>query len=461
VSALPGQVRLFSAPALDAQQVAPVLADDDNDRTSPSDAFAPFTALLLGVAFGLSLWLVCWLQAPLVVRIAVPLTALAVALPVAVLTDPGRVMRRHRRRRVTSGVAPLAVAVIAVILLAAFTERGLGNGLLCAAAAAVVALTTTDLRFGSRRLRIACFCSGAETATLRRAMRHHAIDLVYYNDLSAGGSVSGDGLNSALRCTRPDVAIFGARQLSSADYRVTQQIAELYAHGTRVRTLGEFIEEFGGRVPTEGLAVRWFLHDVTAVHKGWYRAVRAVVDALAGVVLCVLLLLLLPFVALAIKLDTPGPVFYRQVRVGHQGKLFRVVKLRTMVVDAERGGMRFAARNDDRITRVGAFLRRSRLDELPQAWNLLKGEMTLIGPRPERPEFVTMTTQHTPFYGFRHIVRPGLTGWAQITEGYTSDLAGTIRKLERDLYYLRHQGLQLDLRIAVETVRCMAKLGGR
>jgi exopolysaccharide biosynthesis polyprenyl glycosylphosphotransferase len=165
--------------------------------------------------------------------------------------------------------------------------------------------------------------------------------------------------------------------------------------------------------------------------------------------------------AIAIRLETPGPALFRQERVGLGGRTFRVLKFRSMYVDAEKDGKpRWASANDPRITRVGRFLRRTRLDELPQVFNVLKGEMSFVGPRPERPFFVEQLTQQIPFYGARHTVKPGITGWAQVRCSYGASVEDATRKLQFELYYVKNHTLFLDLVILVETVRVVLSGAG-
>ncbi len=182
---------------------------------------------------------------------------------------------------------------------------------------------------------------------------------------------------------------------------------------------------------------------------------------MAGCLGCILLLLILPVVGLAIRLDDAGPIFFWQRRVGLRGRTFRLLKFRTMVVDAERDGPRWAAVDDERVTGVGRFLRACHLDEAPQFWNVLKGEMSLIGPRPERPEFVVDLERRIPLYRKRFQVRPGLTGWAQVNCPYGSSVSGAALKLDYDLHYIRHQSLLLDFRIVMLTVRAALRFSGR
>jgi len=157
------------------------------------------------------------------------------------------------------------------------------------------------------------------------------------------------------------------------------------------------------------------------------------------------------FVALAIKLDSWGPVFYRQERVGQDGKTFTMLKFRSMRNDAEENGPKWAAINDDRITRVGRFIRKYRLDEIPQMINVLKGDMSFIGPRPERPIFVDKFAKEIPYYPQRHVVKPGISGWAQIRYPYGASKEDALEKLKYDLYYIRHFSIFFDISIILET----------
>jgi exopolysaccharide biosynthesis polyprenyl glycosylphosphotransferase len=171
--------------------------------------------------------------------------------------------------------------------------------------------------------------------------------------------------------------------------------------------------------------------------------------------------LLIPLLALAIRLDSPGPVFYRQVRSGRGGKPFSIIKFRTMFTDAEKDGKpRWAMEDDPRITRAGRFLRKTRLDELPQIFNILKGDMSIVGPRPERPEFVAELSQAIPFYQVRLTVKPGLTGWAQIHAEYGNSVEDALVKLQYDFYYIRCWSLWLDLYTMFKTVYVVFKLQG-
>jgi lipopolysaccharide/colanic/teichoic acid biosynthesis glycosyltransferase len=163
---------------------------------------------------------------------------------------------------------------------------------------------------------------------------------------------------------------------------------------------------------------------------------------------------LLPFIILAIRLDSTGPIFYTQTRVGKGGRLFKVVKFRTMRHDAEAlSGPKWAGDRDPRVTRVGKFLRASRLDEIPQLWCVLKGDMAFVGPRPERPEFIELLSKEIPYYGVRHMVRPGITGWAQVKYKYGRSVEDSREKLQYDLFYIKNVSIGLDLVIMFQTIK--------
>jgi lipopolysaccharide/colanic/teichoic acid biosynthesis glycosyltransferase len=184
-------------------------------------------------------------------------------------------------------------------------------------------------------------------------------------------------------------------------------------------------------------------------------------DVAAAALLGALAILLTPFVALAIKLDSAGEIFFRQKRTGKGGSEFDLIKFRTMRQDAEAQGAQWAAEKDSRITRVGGFMRKTRIDELPQLWNVIKGEMSLVGPRPERPEFVQELAQSVPFYGARHLVKPGLTGWAQINFRYGASVDDAMEKLQHDLYYIKNRSVSLELSILLKTVGTVLRYEGR
>ncbi len=235
--------------------------------------------------------------------------------------------------------------------------------------------------------------------------------------------------------------------------------------GFHVTTMPALYEQVLGRVPVEhaGRNLNAVLPvDGRGPAERLFALLKRAGDLFTGVVGLIPLALTVPVVALANTLTSPGPLFYRQTRVGKGGRPFQVLKYRTMRPDAEAAtGAVWAGADDPRVTPAGRWLRKSRLDELPQIINVLKGEMSVIGPRPERPEFVDSLAQEIPFYRARHAVKPGITGWAQVRHGYGNTTEDARIKLEYDLYYVRHTGFYLDLIIALKTAAVMLRLQGK
>lgn len=223
-----------------------------------------------------------------------------------------------------------------------------------------------------------------------------------------------------------------------------------------VSSYSNFIEKLYQRIPSEHINAQWII-ECQEDHAVLYKT--AVKRALDIVIASVALLLLLPLgivAAICVKLDSRGPVIFRQTRVGQFGQLFTMLKLRTMVQEAEPDGAQWASPSDSRTTSVGKYLRRSRLDEIPQLFNVLAGEMSLVGPRPERPEFTSTLESRIPFFVHRVLVKPGITGWAQINNGYAASDADAAAKLSFDLYYVKNLSLGLDLRILLRTISSFA-----
>ena len=225
-------------------------------------------------------------------------------------------------------------------------------------------------------------------------------------------------------------------------------------NGVQITDLARYFERVHGQVPIESLKVSWLIYGQGFRQNVLRAIVKRTFDLLVSLVLIVVTAPIVLLSALLIAAEGGGPVIYRQERVGHQGRTFTVYKLRSMLQDAEHDGKAtWASVNDARVTRVGRLIRRARIDELPQLWNVLSGEMSFVGPRPERPEFVAMLTDQIPFYAVRHSVKPGLTGWAQVRYSYGATVEQSVRKLEYDLYYVKNHTLLLDLVILLETVR--------
>jgi len=233
-----------------------------------------------------------------------------------------------------------------------------------------------------------------------------------------------------------------------------QDLLVLKMLGVQVDTKDSFLERAIGRLPVTGLTPSALVFADGFKNLTIYARIKIVPDMVVAGILLVVLSPLLGLIGLLVWLDSPGPVLYRQTRVGYAGELFEILKFRTMRVDAEtNGGARFASVGDTRVTRLGRFLRRSRLDELPQLVNVLRGQMAFVGPRPERPEFVEQLQEKIPFFYLRTMVRPGLTGWAQVRYPYGVTVTEHREKLEHDLFYIKNMSLTLDALIVAETSR--------
>ena len=233
-----------------------------------------------------------------------------------------------------------------------------------------------------------------------------------------------------------------------------EELLDLRLGGVKVEEATSWLERISGRIEVEHLYPSWLIFADGFRFSSFFRIVRRALNFSMALVGTVVSLPLLPFIVLAVKLDSSGPVLYRQQRVGRRGVVFHCYKFRTMRVDAEADtGATWATDDDPRITRVGKFLRSSRLDEIPQLWCVLKGDMHFVGPRPERPEFVEWLSREIPYYGVRHVVRPGITGWAQVQYKYGNTVEDAREKLQYDLFYIKNASLGLDLLIIFQTIK--------
>jgi exopolysaccharide biosynthesis polyprenyl glycosylphosphotransferase len=256
--------------------------------------------------------------------------------------------------------------------------------------------------------------------------------------------------------------IFSISGTMSPDmFQAIQQAAEM---GVEVTTMPMVYEDLLGRVPILLLQSDWLIRSFAdqARTGGFYGMIKRAFDLVGGLLLFLLFVLLLPIISLAILLDTGRPIFYSQIRLGKNGHIYKIVKFRTMRQDAEKDGVaRPATQHDERITRVGHYLRKSHLDELPQFFNVLRGDMSLVGPRSERTELVEELQNKVPFYRARLLAKPGLTGWAQVNFGYAATVEDTTIKLEYDLYYIKHRNLFLDFLILIRTIGAVVGLRGQ
>jgi exopolysaccharide biosynthesis polyprenyl glycosylphosphotransferase len=220
------------------------------------------------------------------------------------------------------------------------------------------------------------------------------------------------------------------------------------------------LERLSGKLPLDGLNPSTLIFTEGFRMNATQQILRRLLSLAVSFLALVICLPFIPLIILAVRLSSPGPVFFSQTRVGQRGRPFTAYKFRTMRQDAEANGAVWASKDDPRVTPIGGFMRKTRLDEIPQLWNVLRGDMAFVGPRPERPEFVQWLSKDIPFYDLRHMIRPGITGWAQVRYQYGASLEETKRKLEYDLYYVKHQSIGLDLLIMFETIKTIIRRRG-
>ena len=282
----------------------------------------------------------------------------------------------------------------------------------------------------------------------------YSLDKVPRMDVSAAHVLKKSGsLNDMVERLRIHEIIVAVREQRGGVLPL-RELLDCRLAGVQVTDLARFFERVHGRVPIESVKVSWLIYG-DGFRQDWVRRlVKRTFDVVVSLVMLTAMAPVMLLVALLIAIEGGGPVIYRQERVGFRGRPFVVLKFRTMHKDAEKDGTpRWATVRDSRTTGVGRFLRQCRLDELPQLLNVLRGEMSFVGPRPERPAFVSMLTEKIPFYAVRHSVKPGITGWAQVRYTYGASVEDAGMKLEYDLYYVKNNTFLLDLQILLETVR--------
>ena len=248
------------------------------------------------------------------------------------------------------------------------------------------------------------------------------------------------------------------------DDELLQLLTVCYERGTEVTPMPVFYENLTGKIAVEHIGSQWYsaLPLKKSAFDTFNRTVKRLFDIVIGLIIAAIFIIIFPLIAIAIELDSPGPIFYEQERVGQHGKKFTIYKLRSMVKNAEGdGAAQWSVKGDVRITRVGRFLRRTRLDEFPQILNVLHGEMSMVGPRPERQEFIKVLQQQIPFYRTRLAVKPGITGWAQVNYRYGNTVQDALIKLQYDLYYQKYCSPWLDLKILLRTFGVVLRMQGQ
>jgi lipopolysaccharide/colanic/teichoic acid biosynthesis glycosyltransferase len=281
--------------------------------------------------------------------------------------------------------------------------------------------------------------------------------------LTAGDAATGDGAVARLidiaEHTRASVVVLS--RIAQADDAVVDQAAHLHESGIRIRTMSKFYEEWLGKLPLSELERVSLMFDVGELHRARYGRVKRLTDIVLGAIGCIVLVIVSPVVFFGNLVANGGPLFYRQERVGRADARFEILKFRTMRSGEGPAPSEWTSEDDPRITPFGRVMRRTHLDELPQFINIVRGDLSVVGPRPEQPRYVDELEVKIPFYRLRHLVRPGLTGWAQVKYGYAGNETDALEKLQYEFFYLRHQSFALDLRIIGRTVRSVVGLGGR
>jgi sugar transferase, PEP-CTERM system associated/exopolysaccharide biosynthesis polyprenyl glycosylphosphotransferase len=309
----------------------------------------------------------------------------------------------------------------------------------------------------------------AEAVLERRDAGYRIIGFVTENGIKPQTKIAGlnvlgttDELESIIKRENVDRIVIAVRE-RRGNFPIETLLRMSLAGDVSIEECTSFFERVTGQVHVDMLRPSWLIFAGRRRETRLKSALREIVHrslALVGLILSFPIALL---TAILIKLESKGPIFYRQERVGKNGRIFEVIKFRSMRVDAEKDGVPvWASANDDRMTRVGRIIRKIRVDEIPQFWNILKGEMSFVGPRPERPHFVEQLAREIPFYEHRHLTTPGLTGWAQIKYPYGASVEDARQKLQYDLYYIKNQSLALDLVIVFETIKTVLfSRGGR
>jgi lipopolysaccharide/colanic/teichoic acid biosynthesis glycosyltransferase len=258
-----------------------------------------------------------------------------------------------------------------------------------------------------------------------------------------------------------DATVLVLAREAQDDALVVAQASTLHEAGVRVRTLTAFYDEWLGKLPIAEIERVSLMFDIAEVHESRYGRSKRLIDIVVGIAGVVTFAVVAPFVALGNLVANRGPLLYRQGRIGRHGREFSMVKFRTMRPHDGTAPDEWTSENDPRITPFGRVLRRTHLDELPQAINIVRGELAVVGPRPEQPHYVNELSLKLPYYGLRHLVRPGLTGWAQVKYGYAGSERDALEKLQYEFYYLGHQSLRFDARVVARTLRSVLGSEGR
>ncbi|MBK9181328.1 MAG: sugar transferase [Acidimicrobiales bacterium] len=378
---------------------------------------------------------------------------------------------RSGRSAFVSALAATAAAALGISVVQLVTGDALlprfvvfGSAVLLVPWLALCSRAASEARArAEERDRVLLVGDAADTATLGDDLDlaperpAHLVASLTSEEASASGPVG--PLTERAEATRATVLVLS--RSAQADEGVVAQAAQLHAGGLRVRTLSLFYEEWLGKLPVSELERVSLMFDIGEIHRLRYARVKRIFDLFLAAVGLVFLVLLTPLVFVGDLVANRGPLLYRQQRVGRGGRVFTIVKFRTMAPAAGGPVDEWTSEDDPRITGLGHLLRRTHLDELPQVVNVLRGDLSLVGPRPEQPGYVAELREKLPFYEVRHLVRPGITGWAQVKYGYAGNEADALEKLQYEFFYLRRQSLSFDARILVRTLRSVFGGEGR
>lgn len=238
------------------------------------------------------------------------------------------------------------------------------------------------------------------------------------------------------------------------DPKLTDKLLQYKLEGLQYYNYLEFYETYESKLPISHLSPKWFLENTgfEIYHNNFNLKAKRLLDLLFALLIGIFAAPVIVLAAIIVKLESKGPIFFIQERIGEGNKKFNIVKFRSMTTDAEKDGPQWASKNDNRVTKFGKIMRATRIDELPQLWNVLRGEMSFVGPRPEREYFIQQLEKEIPYYNLRHTVKPGLTGWAQVMYPYGASVEDAYRKLQYDLYYIKHHSIPFDVKVLLKTV---------
>jgi len=393
----------------------------------------------------------------------------AICLSTYALNLPELVSSRKAAWRASAGAAAVGAIAVSVAQLSLGSEL-LPRSVVFGAALVVVPLGALSAAAGDdastrerARARVVLVADvedrDALASELEAAPERPAI-MVRALSIGEAGSDDPPGLPLIRAVEEANASVLVLSRTAQDDDLVVMQAALVHERGIRVRTLSMFYEQWLGKLPVSELERVSLLFDISELHAPGYARRKRAIDVCAAAIALPLLAVIVPVVAIGNLVGNRGPLFFRQARTGRNGREFEILKFRTMTPRGDGAGEATEV-DDPRVTSFGRILRGTHLDELPQLWNILRGNLSFVGPRPEQPHLVEQLSDKIPFYRLRHLVRPGLTGWAQVKYHYGADETDALQKLQYEFFYLRHQSLDLDLRIVVRTLRAVMGRTGR